>query len=96
MAVDNKGNPAIVGKESPRHIWYKREGEWVEYEGCARGVEFDEEGTMYRLGCDSLLYLSNKPLSTTKIWQFSVNNNGLWIIDDNKAVKKWDGNNRFV
>ena len=98
LAVDAQGHPAIVGKESPRHIFHKEDGlQWKEYEGCSTGVEFSPNGTLYRLGCQFDLYrmkvdgkwdrISDEK---TKVWQFAVNENGLWIIEVNKAVKKYE------
>ena len=60
-------------------------------EGCARGVVFGPDGTLYRRGCDKFVY---KYRSLTKSWQklwdkkvyrLASSEDGLWVIDLNRA-----------
>ena len=57
LALDSNGLPAFASAEKPRFIWQKSSDRWKEtFKVCSLQVAFGANNTLYRLGCDRLVY----------------------------------------
>ena len=85
VAVDPAGNPAFAGHKKPHHLFYKKNGVWIELEVCSIGVTFGSDGTLYRRGCDEKIYKYSESewtkLSDKEAINVAAGTNSVWIID---------------
>jgi hypothetical protein len=73
-----------------------KQGMWTEIGGCASGVAYGPQGTLYRRGCDGYIFQYEDEqaqwirLGTRKAATLTASEEGVWITDKiTRATFRW-------